>query len=379
MCDGCVRASSNGRAISPSPCEKKGPSKKARSGLWCKDCLTLKGLPGEGNRTRRNARHGCQDCATLREEAGLPRGKRKSAASSTPKGQGPSQARRSQSEPGNSRSTPKKAGPSQRATHKTFAAIWQRQNGKTAQPASNKPGKLAVASKQQHERKRGFDPSTESDDPDNPPEPIKNSTLVDVFKDHSESIRRIQENFRRWKAQPPAAAGRSSDFFDEDGTPFLANNNANGPQQQRSGQESDAFARSPPVPSPSPGAPSGPNEPQRNASSLRDFMYPDPMEFSRPSTRFEDAMSDIQRSRTFEASPAPFDFSGLPESATPAPADPPAPQRHPDVQDSLIDPRLLEVPLQPAASTAPANGSPATTNNNQNNGEQDGEEEDMFD
>lgn len=520
-CDGCVRASGNGMTISPSPCEKKGLSKKARPGLWCKDCLTLKGLPGEGNRTRRNAKHGCPDCATLREEAGLPRGKRKSAASSTPKGQGTSQAGRSQSEPGNSRSTPKKeaglsrsnrksatsltrkgqgsspaqeaqseprnsgatpkkAGLSQRATHKTFADIWQRQNGKTAQPASNKPGKLAVDSKQQHERNRGFDPSTESDDLDNPPKPIKNSTQVDVFgrpKDHPESVRQIQENFRRWEAQPPAAAGRSSDFFDEDGTPnrsstavptapapylaplqmtvlpgtgqasghsdrtldptlpmndpsqvagelqqpsryedhteamshtpqmgdsipSLENNNANGAQQQRPGEESGAFALSAPVPDPFPGAPSGPNEPQRNAGSLRDFMYPDPMEFSRPSTHFEDAMSDIERSRTFEtsspapfdddrrdtewpigfeASPASFDLSGMPESADPEPADPPATQRHPGMRDSSIDPMLSDVPTQLAASTSPANSSPAITNNNENNGEQDGEEEDMFD
>lgn len=429
--------------------------------MWCEECTELKTKPGEDGRKRKNAKYRCKECAALREKAGLSRGKKQPAPPPTPSSHGTPPAGQARLEPGNSRSTPKKAEPSQTITVENLPAIWQRQNkGKTAQPASNKQWKLAVVPNQQQERNRGFDPGTESDEPNNPPECIKNSPVVDVFgkpKDHSEFIRQIQRNCRRWKAQPPAAAGPSADFLGDDGTltnfgmpvhsaPFaqlaprqvpdlpgteqaarhpvlmidpalsmndpsqvaaephqrsryevdiqvhtlqiddptssLATNNASGPQQQQPGEESGALALLPPGPSPFLGAP----EPSTDILEAI-TTYPGPMEGSgepEETSYFDDAWDNIQRSNMFEnlyreRSEERFDFRGINEPAAQATADPPAPRSHPDVQASLIDPRLSAAPPQPVSFPHLANSIPAISNNNQNNGEPDESLDDLFD
>lgn len=305
-------------------------------------------------------------------------------------------------------------------TRKTFSAIpaiWQRNNGQTAQPGSSKSWKLAVGSKQQQERNRGFDPSTESDDPDNLPKPNRSNHQVDEFgkpRDHSETTRQIQENIQRWNAQPPPAARSGFDFLDEYGessqssrygndtqtmwhTPQMDNymsypmtGNASGPQQRHPGEESRDFFLFPPEP-PSypgalthPGAPSGPSQLERNGAYTS--TYPDPMELdvSRTTNYFNEEMWTLGLSNTYAAlhpsdfehtglpgtgntvasnqmysdtfaasSPAPMYFSGMPAPANPAPAYPPGSQRHPGLRPGSTDPTLSGAPRQPAASPPP--------------------------
>lgn len=216
--------------------------------------------------------------------------------------------------------------------------MWQRQNnGNPAQPGSSKPWKLPVASKHQQERNRGFDPSTESDDPDNLPKPNRKNPLVDEFgkpRDHSETSRQAQENVQRRNAQPPAAAFSGPNSLNEDGvsnqssrygnhtqpmqltpqmdsyTSYPTTGNASGPQQQHLGEESREFSLFPHEPPTYPGmpthpgapaypgaptypgastyprAPSGPNQPERNTGfpSPDRYTYPDPMELDGSST-----------------------------------------------------------------------------------------------
>lgn len=214
--------------------------------------------------------------------------------------------------------------------------MWQRQNnGNTAQPGSSKPWKLPVASNQQQERNRGFDPSTESDDPDNLPKPNRKNPMVDEFgtpRDPSETIRPVQENVQRRNAQPPAAVFSGPNFSNGDSvsnqslrygndtqtirhtpqldnyTSYLTTGNANGPQQRHPGEESREFSLFPHEPPTYPGAPaypgapthpgaptylgaptypgtpSGPNQLELNTGFPSPYTYPDPMELDDSST-----------------------------------------------------------------------------------------------
>lgn len=317
-CNDCVYASGDGETGTPHPSDPQTPSKTASPkkvpGVWCDDCTRLKTQPGEDGRTRRNAKYRCQKCAALREKAGLSRGKKSAGSSSTPDGQGTPPARQAPSKQGNSLPTPAKAGKRQAFTRKTVSAMWQKQNnGQSARPGSSKPWKLPVGSKQQQERNRGFDPSTESDDPDNLPKPNRSNPQVDEFgtpRDHSETIRQVQENVQRWDAQPPAAAFSGPNSLNEDSvsnqssrygnhtqplqrTPQMDNytsypttGNASGPQQRQPGEDARLFSLFPPEPptypgAPAyPGAPSGPSQLERNTGfpSPYRYTYPDPME-----------------------------------------------------------------------------------------------------
>lgn len=291
--------------------------------MWCDDCTRLKTQPGEGGRTRKNAKYRCQKCAALREKAGISRGKKPAGSSPTPDGQGTPSAKQATPKQGNSLPTPAKT---QAFTSKKLSVMWQRKNNRnTAQPGSSKPWKLPVGSKQQQERNRGFDPSTESDDPDNLPKPNRKNPLVDEFgtpRDHSETIRPVQENVQRRNAQPPAAVFSGPNFSNGDSvsnqslrygnhtqpmqlTPQMDNytsypttGNASGPQQRQPGEEYREFSLFPHEPPTYPGAPaypggptypgtpSGPNQLELNTGfpSPDRYMYPDPMELDGSST-----------------------------------------------------------------------------------------------
>ncbi|KAG6365123.1 hypothetical protein INS49_006730 [Diaporthe citri] len=133
------------------------------------------------------------------------------------------------------------------------------------------------------------------------------------------------------------------------------------PQQQQSGEILGAFNLIPSLPSSSFGAPSGPNIIQSNTGSSNALAYPDPTSCALSWTP-NDANGDKELSNAYEAlSPmgygstggptavdiyntAPFDFSGMPGSVDPAPADPPASQRRPGLQPGSIDPILSGAP-----------------------------------
>lgn len=382
--------------------------------MWCDECTRLKTQPGEDGRTRRNAKYRCQKCAALREKAGLSRSKKSAGSSSTPDGQGTPPARQAPSKQGNSLPTPAKTGKRQPFTPKTVSLMWQRRNnGQSAKPASSKPWKLAAVPKQQQERNRGFDPSTESDDPDNPPKPNRSNPQVDEFgtpRDQSEPIRQVQDNVQRWDARPPAAAFSGPNFSNEDGessqssrygnhtqpmqptpqvdnyTSYPTTGNASGPQQQQPGEDARLFSLFPSEPPPYPRAPAYPGAP--SGSNPYRYTYPDPMELdsSRNVSHFDEAMwtlssanasvplhysnsedpglpstgdtaaYDQMYSTTLTASsPAPFNFPDMPGPSNPAPAPayPPGSQRHPGLRPTSRDPTLSGVPRRPVASSPP--------------------------
>lgn len=403
-CNDCVCASSDGEKGSPHPSNTQIPSKKASpkkvTSVWCDDCTRLKTQPGEGGRTRKNAKYRCQKCAALREKAGLTRGKKPAGSSPTPDSQGTSPAKQARPGQGNSLPTPAKTGTGQAFTRKSFSVIRQRNHGQTAQPGSSKSWKLAVGSKQQQEQNRGFDPSTESDDPDNLPKPNRSNPQVDDFgkpRDHSETTRQVLENVRRWNAQPPAAAFSGPNFFNEDResnqssrygndtqtmrhTPQMDNfmsypmtGNASGPQQQHPGEESRGFFLFPPEPPTYPGATTYPDPDPMELDTSRTFnafneedtwnlwssnasvpLYPSNLELpGLPSTGNTAGPNQMYSNPFAASSPPPSNFPGMPGPANPAPAYPSGSQRHPGLRPGSTDPTLSEAPRQPAASPPP--------------------------
>lgn len=355
--------------------------------------MRIKTQPGIGGRTRRNAKHGCEECAKLRGEA-RPRGKRQAGHSSTSNGQGTPPA--TQVRPRNSRPPPRWS----------LSFTWQKQNpGETAQSIRRKEWKLAAGSKQRQGQNRGFDPPTDSDDPDNPTKPNTDNPQVDFFgkpKDPSLSLHQIQAtNATQGRYTQPSAAAVLTPALNMN-NPFgvagqhnqpslctghnllamqmspggyftspLVRDDNYGPQQQRPGERSGAFDLISSLPSSSFGAPSGPNRIQSNAGSSSALAYPDATSFALSETPNDanDANGDKESSNTYEvawcsmdyestggptamaihntseaSSPAPIDFSGMPGSPNLAPADPPVPQRRPGLQPGSINPTLSGAP-----------------------------------
>lgn len=207
--------------VSGTPTSQQSPTKTARpakvTNVWCEACTILKQKPSETGRKRNNAKHHCPDCAKAREEAGITHGKSQTGTPATPKRPRTQAAKQAGPKPRDSRTLPEMMSLSQAALQKALPSIYQSKNGGEAtKSTSSKSWTLAVPKKQQQPKFCDFEPDTDSDDPDNLPKPTVAKHPLGVNGNpghHSESTRQIL------KVQPPATAGPSADFFDDDGRP----------------------------------------------------------------------------------------------------------------------------------------------------------------
>ena len=363
-CNDCAYASGNGKKRGHYLSDQQTPSKTARPtkapGVWCDDCLKRKTEPGEEGRTRRNAKWACKDCAKLREEAGLSRGRRNAGLSPTPSRPGAPGPRQGRSKPRNLQPTPE---PSQAAIRAAFSSQWEKQNnGESSQSSRRKGWMLAVPRKPQQQQTRGDELSTESDDPDNRPKPIVNNADVDSFRtpiDRSNST-------SRWNEQPPHAAAtlvprempisigaqvtpsvpfgtvnpalimknpgepEKPSLFEErtramwdlppmDLTFSSAPNDGSIPQQQQPSDDPNALQASAPMPFQFNGLSGSPKESQDNDSLSILFPSSEQMGFevSEMPGQFNQAMEDITLSNVYEASIASQSAGGTSDYITP--------------------------------------------------------------
>lgn len=336
----------------PSPPTHNAPRGAASStkakGIWCDGCTERKSQKSDVGRSRQNAKWGCKDCARLKAEAGQSRNRQRSST-----------AGQARPETGNSQPALEKAEPSQPITPQIARRKWERKSKrKTPQADLLKQWMVPVALEQQQQQNGGFNPGTDSDDPDNLPKPVADNLLLDRFgqrKDHAESTRQIRENYLQANAQPPVAGNSKLDFYldndgpgvpaaspasrqstvlprsmtpsgtsiqiaDERGRPpsqfedslrAMPNHphmtyapspvpvTASGPQQQQHGERPVEYAPHPGFL----GTPSRRNEFQGNADIASFPQYPDPTEFemSRRPTYFDDAMKDMEWPMAHEA------------------------------------------------------------------------------